>query len=257
MVMPTLTGPSWKDSFFSVDTKVKVIKRAMDLAIAGAGLAVASPFLGAIALAVKATSKGPIFYKQRRAGAMPDALGDAVNDVPTFEMYKFRTMVQDAEKNTGAILAQKSDPRITSIGRFLRRTRLDEIPQLVNVLRGEMSVVGPRPERPELLSNMSMAIPYFEERMRMVKPGITGLAQVELSYTGEMSKTSELRQYQDQLLNPFKLDDAEGALADDMRTKLLYDFAYSVRLEDFRSFLETDLSIIVRTPMVMILGKGR
>lgn len=91
----------------------------------------------------------------------------------------------------------------------------------------------------------------------MVKPGITGLAQVELSYTGQMSKNNELMKYADQLFNPFKLDEAEGALADDMRTKLLYDFAYCARLEDFRTFLETDLSIIVRTPLVMVLGKGR
>jgi lipopolysaccharide/colanic/teichoic acid biosynthesis glycosyltransferase len=166
-------------------------------------------------------------------------------------------MVQDAEKNTGAVLASKGDSRITSVGRLLRRTRLDELPQLINVLRGEMSLVGPRPERPEILENLALAIPYFEERMRMVKPGITGLAQVELSYTGEMAPGSGLRKYAEQLLNPYKVEGAEGALADDMRTKLLYDFAYSARLESFRSFLETDLSIIARTPLVMILGKGR
>lgn len=240
-----------------MDWKVKVVKRAMDIAIAGTGLVAGAPLLGAIAAAVKLTSKGPIFYTQRRAGAMQDALGDAINDVQTFDMFKFRSMVVDAEKSTGAVIAAKGDPRITTIGKFLRRSRLDELPQLYNVLIGDMSVVGPRPERPEILQNLAMAIPFFEERMRMVKPGITGLAQVELSYTGEMSKTSELRKYTDQLLNPFKLEEAEGALADDMRTKLLYDFAYSVRLEDFRTFLETDFSIILRTPLVMILGKGR
>ncbi len=240
-----------------MDEKVKVVKRLMDIAIAGGGLVAVAPVMGTIAALIKLTSKGPVFYTQVRAGAVQDALGDATKDVPTFKMYKFRSMVQDAEKGTGAVLAAKKDARVTPIGKLLRRTRLDELPQLINVIKGEMSIVGPRPERPELLTNLAMAIPYFEERMRMVKPGITGLAQVELSYTGEMAPDSELRKYADQLLNPFKLDEAEGALADDMRTKLLYDFAYSVRLEDFRSFLETDLSIIVRTPLVMVLGKGR
>jgi lipopolysaccharide/colanic/teichoic acid biosynthesis glycosyltransferase len=240
-----------------VDWKVKVVKRAMDIAIAGTGLLAGAPLLGAIAAAVKLTSKGPVFYSQVRAGANQDVMGDAIHDVPIFKMYKFRSMVVDAEKGTGAVLAAKGDPRVTTVGKILRRTRLDELPQLYNVLIGDMSIVGPRPERPELLQNLALAIPFFEERMRMVKPGITGLAQVELSYTGEMSKSSELRKYTDQLLNPFKMDEAEGALADDMRTKLLYDFAYSVRLEDFRTFLETDVGIILRTPLVMILGKGR
>ena len=167
-----------------MDWKVKLVKRAMDVAIAGTGLVVGAPVFGAIAAAVKVSSKGPIFYRQRRAGAVQDATADAISDVPTFEMYKFRSMVQDAEKKTGAVIAAKGDPRITSIGKFLRRSRLDELPQLINVLKGDMSIVGPRPERPEILGNMSMAIPFFEERMRMVKPGITGLAQVELSYTG-------------------------------------------------------------------------
>ena len=252
-----MTEPSGVDSFQDVDWKVKVVKRAMDVAIAGTGLLVGAPLFGAIAAAVKLSSRGPVFYCQHRAGAVQDATADAISDVPTFPMYKFRSMVQDAEKKTGAVIAAQGDPRITSVGRFLRRTRLDELPQLINVMKGEMSIVGPRPERPEILGNMSMAIPFFEERMRMVKPGITGLAQVELSYTGQMSKDSELMKYADQLLNPYKMEQAEGALADDMRTKLLFDFAYSVRLEDFRTFLETDFSIIARTPLVMIMGKGR
>ncbi len=239
-----------------MDWKVRIVKRAMDVAIAGTGLVATAPLLGAIAAGIKLSSPGPVLYSQRRAGAVQSITDDAIEDVSTFEMYKFRSMVPDAEKKTGAVLSSRGDPRITTIGRVLRRTRLDELPQLINVLRGEMSIVGPRPERPEILGNLAMAIPYFEERMRMVKPGITGLAQVELSYTGQMSRTSKLRKYTAQLLNPFKIDAAEGALADDMRTKLLYDFAYSAHLENFRSFLHTDLSVILRTPMVMILGKG-
>jgi lipopolysaccharide/colanic/teichoic acid biosynthesis glycosyltransferase len=239
-----------------VDLKVRFVKRAMDLAISSAGLFVTAPLLGAIAIGIKLTSRGPVFYKQRRAGAVYNATDDAISNVPTFGMYKFRSMVQDAERGTGAVLASKGDPRVTAIGRVLRRTRLDELPQLINVLKGEMSMIGPRPERPEILQNLALAIPYFEERMRMVKPGITGLAQVELSYTGKMEKTNKLMQFSDQLLNPFKLDEAEGSLADDMRTKLLYDFTYSVMLEDFWTFLETDLKVIVKTPLVMILGKG-
>jgi lipopolysaccharide/colanic/teichoic acid biosynthesis glycosyltransferase len=239
-----------------VDEKVRIIKRAIDIAVAGGGLLVAAPLFGAVAAAIKLTSRGPVLYVQHRAGAVESAAGDAFETVPTFKMYKFRTMVPDAEKATGAVLSRQGDPRVTMVGRLLRRTRLDELPQLLNVLLGDMSVVGPRPERPEILANLAMAIPFFEERMRMVKPGITGLAQVELSYTGKMSERSALRRYAQQLLNPFKLDDAEGALADDMRTKLLFDLAYSARLEDFRSFLLTDLEIIARTPLVMVLGKG-
>jgi lipopolysaccharide/colanic/teichoic acid biosynthesis glycosyltransferase len=239
-----------------VDAKVRIFKRAMDLAISSLGLLATAPLLGVIAVGIKVTSKGPVFYRQRRAGTVYNATDDAITDVPVFDMYKFRTMVVDAERGTGAVLSSKGDPRVTTIGRILRRTRLDEVPQFINVLKGDMSIVGPRPERPEILRNLSLAIPYFEERMRMVKPGVTGLAQVELSYTGKMDKANKLMRYSDQLLNPFKLDEAEGSLADDMRTKLLYDFAYSVMLEDFWSFLETDLKVIAKTPLVMILGKG-
>ena len=133
----------------------------------------------------------------------------------------------DAEKLTGAILAQENDPRITRVGRFLRKTRLDELPQFWNVLKGEMSLVGPRPERPELLVNLALAIPFFEERMRDIKPGITGLAQISLGYTGRAPEHSEVAAFEATLTNPFGLEEAEGAEADDMRMKLLFDLAYS------------------------------
>jgi lipopolysaccharide/colanic/teichoic acid biosynthesis glycosyltransferase len=174
-----------------------------------------------------------------------------------FEMRKFRTMRVDAEKYTGAVLAQENDPRITKVGRFLRKTRLDELPQFWNVLRGEMSLVGPRPERPELLINLALAIPFFEERMRDIKPGITGLAQVSLGYTGRAPDGSEVAAFTDTLTNPFKLDEAEGAEADDMRMKLLFDLAYAASLESLPSYLLTELGVIVRTPLVMVLGLGR
>ncbi len=161
-------------SFTDVDPKVKIVKRAMDIAIAGSGIVLTGPLLGAIAAAVKLTSKGPVFYTQRRAGAVQDVMGDAVTNVPTFAMFKFRSMVQDAEAKTGAVLASKADPRVTPIGRFLRRSRLDELPQFWNVLRGELSFVGPRPlADKEMRSN-----PEWRKMRLKVKPGITGMWQV-------------------------------------------------------------------------------
>lgn len=171
-------------------------------------------------------------------------------------MLKFRSMRPDAEKHTGPVLASQNDPRITRVGRFLRRTRLDEVPQFWNVLQGDMSLVGPRPERPELAEQLAMAIPYFEERMRDVKPGITGLAQIFLTYTGKPPTGSVLALYEKDLTNPFKVEGAEDALADDMRMKMLYDLAYSAATEDLRAFLLMELSIIIKTPFVMIRALG-
>src|SRR5207244_8871777 len=131
------------------------------------------------------------------------------------------------EKHTVPVLDSQDDPRITRVGKFLRKTRLDELPQFINVLRGEMSLVGPRPERPELAEQLAMAIPYFEERMRDVKPGITGLAQISLSYTGKPHPNSDVARFEADLTNPFKVEGAEDALADHMRVKLLYDLAYT------------------------------
>jgi lipopolysaccharide/colanic/teichoic acid biosynthesis glycosyltransferase len=155
------------------------------------------------------------------------------------------------------VLASEADPRVTRVGRFLRKTRLDELPQLWNVLRGDMSLVGPRPERPELFENLALAIPFFEERMRDVRPGITGLAQISLGYTGRPPAGSEIAKVGDALVNPFGLPEAEGALADDMRLKLLFDLAYVSALEKFWTFLMFELSIIVKTPLVMLRGIGR
>src|SRR5262245_8999340 len=174
-----------------------------------------------------------------------------------FDIIKFRTMRVDAESASGPVLAQKNDARVTRLGRFLRRTRLDELPQLWCVLRGSMSIVGPRPERPELLENFALAIPLFEERMRDVKPGITGLAQVNLGYSGDPPPGTEIAALSAALTNPFKLDGAEGAEADDMRLKLLYDLAYSAQLDSLRTYLRTELEILVRTPIVMLRGIGQ
>ncbi len=233
-------------------TSVRLIKRAIDIIFCSAGIVVSAPFLSIIAVAIKVTSPGPIFYKQLRAGMIGEGESDNVTE---FWVYKFRTMIQDAEAKTGAVLAMEDDPRITPIGRFLRKTRLDEVPQLFNVLKGQMSLVGPRPERPELVRNLALAIPFFEERMRLVKPGITGLAQINLGYSGRIPENSTLAKYKDTLTNPFDLEDIEDAEADDMRSKMLYDFAYSVALENFWEFLRTDLSIIIKTPIVMFWSR--
>ena len=239
---------------------VRIIKRALDILLAVVGIALAAPFLPLIAAAIYLESPGPVFFRQRRAGRLVE-----VRNGPSgrrfrfeqFEMLKFRTMRVGAEKEQGAVLAAVDDPRITRVGAFLRRTRLDELPQLINVLKGEMSVIGPRPEQPQLIENLSAAIPYFEERMRGVKPGITGFAQVSLGYTGRPPPGSPILAFQDVLTNPFKLAEAEGALADDMRIKLLYDLAYGATLQSFSDFLRMEVFILLRTPVVMLRGVGR
>jgi lipopolysaccharide/colanic/teichoic acid biosynthesis glycosyltransferase len=235
-----------------MNRSVKITKRLIDILFCSIGLVVAAPFMVAIALAIKLSSPGPVFFKQKRAGMIPAEQGGKAGE---FWVYKFRTMVQDAERMSGPILSSEEDPRTIRIGSFLRKTRLDELPQFLNVVRGEMSLVGPRPERPELIDNLSLAIPFFEERMRLVKPGITGLAQVKLSYSGQLAENSNLNEIIDTLINPYDMEELEGALADDMRTKMLYDMVYSASLEGFWSFLRTDMEIILRTPIVMFLSK--
>jgi lipopolysaccharide/colanic/teichoic acid biosynthesis glycosyltransferase len=243
-----------------MDWKVKIAKRVIDVVASSVGLAVVAPAIPVIAAAIKLESPGPVVFRQRRAGQLLAV--ERENDLPRFqfvefEMFKFRTMRPDAEKHTGPVLAAENDPRVTKVGRFLRKTRLDELPQLWNVLKGDMSLVGPRPERPELLANLALAIPFFEERMRDVKPGITGLAQVSLGYTGRALEGTDIAKHQDDLVNPFDLDGTEGATADDMRIKLLFDVAYGAVLDDFKQFLITELTVIVKTPWVMLRGVGR
>jgi lipopolysaccharide/colanic/teichoic acid biosynthesis glycosyltransferase len=244
----------------TVTPSVRLTKRTIDICASIVGLAVTAPLYPIIAAAIKIEDPGPVFYHQRRAGmlkAVSEVDGVATPEFLEFQMSKFRTMRVDAEKLTGAVLAQENDPRVTRVGRFLRKTRLDELPQFWNVLKGEMSLVGPRPERPELLVNLAMAIPFFEERMRDIKPGITGLAQVSLGYSGRAPEHSEVAAFEAALTNPFDLEEAEGAEADDMRMKLLFDLAYSAALESLSTYLYTELSVIGRTPLVMVLGLGR
>jgi lipopolysaccharide/colanic/teichoic acid biosynthesis glycosyltransferase len=201
-----------------------------------------------------------VFYRQRRAGALiavERSNGRQTFQFASFWMPKFRTMCVDAEKTTGVVIAQKGDPRITRIGQWLRRTRLDELPQLWSILTGDMSLVGPRPERPELLNDLAFAIPLFEERMRGVKPGLTGYAQINLGYAGDPLPGSEIARIKSALTNPFKMDGTEGAVADDMRIKLLYDLAYTATFDDLGAYLRTELEIILKTPLVMLRGLGR
>lgn len=224
------------------------------------GLTLAAPLFPIVGLVVYFDDPGPVLFRQKRAGMLKGTIKKHGIDMPVFvefEILKFRTMRVDAEKFTGAVLATEDDPRITRVGRFLRKSRLDELPQLWNILRGDMSLVGPRPERPELLENLAMAIPFFEERMRDVKPGLTGLAQISLGYTGKAFEGSDAASFEPDITNPFELDGADGAQADDMRMKLLFDLAYAASLEGLRTFLEMELGIIFKTPWVMLKGVGR
>ena len=159
-------------------------KRVLDIAAAFVGLVVLAPVMALTALAVKLTSTGPALYHQVRVG----------KGGREYTVHKFRSMRQDAEAGTGAVWAQAQDPRITPIGRFLRRTRLDELPQLWNVLVGDMSMVGPRPERPEFVSQLTEQIPFYGLR-HTVRPGVTGWAQVRYTYGASVEDSMEKLQY--------------------------------------------------------------
>ena len=240
-------------------TSVRIAKRALDLLASSVGLALTVPLYPIIAAVIYAESPGPVLFRQRRAGRLLAADPGSRNRFrfEEFDMIKFRTMCLNAEATTGAVIAEENDKRVTGVGRFLRGTRLDEIPQLWNVLRGEMSLVGPRPERPEIIVDLALAIPFFEERMRGVKPGLTGLAQVSLGYTGSPLPGSDIASFASALTNPFKVDGAEGAIADDMRIKAMFDFAYGAAVENFSSYVRTEVSILLRTPLAVIRRTGR
>src|SRR5262249_20138668 len=160
------------------------IQGILNYSFALAGLLVTLPVTILVAVAVKLTSPGPVLYRQTRVG----------KDGRNFTVYKFRSMRSDAEASTGAVWASKDDPRITPLGRWLRRLRLDELPQFLNVLRGEMSLVGPRPERPEFVKTLSEQIPYYRQRP-CVRPGITGWAQINFKYGGTFEDTVSKLEY--------------------------------------------------------------
>ena len=202
---------------------VKYSKRLFDLVFSSAAILLLIPFLPFLALAIKLDSKGPVFYQQIRLGRSRTAQ-DRV-----FTIIKFRTMCMDAEADGIAQLAGEGDPRITTVGKFLRKSRLDETPQLLNVLKGEMSLIGPRPERPELSSEIEKSRPFFTERTYDVLPGLTGLAQINQSYQGSVHNIDE---------------------------KLAYDHAYSLAISQPLSWLKTDIMIFFRTILTVVKCNG-
>ncbi len=161
---------------FYVGPISEAVTRLIDITVAGIALLFASPVILACAAAIKLESKGPVFYRQTRVGK---------GNKP-FQILKLRSMREDAEKTTGPVFANRQDDRITAVGRLLRKSRLDEVPQLWNVLRGEMSLVGPRPERPEFVASLCTRYPHFRLRS-FVKPGITGWAQIRYGYVNEVN----------------------------------------------------------------------
>jgi len=161
----------------------EIIKRGNDIVFATIIGLISLLFYPLIIVLVKMTSRGPVFYKQKRVGQ--------ANKI--FEIIKFRTMNKDAEKDTGAVWASQDDPRITSIGRFMRKTRIDEFPQLWNILKGEMSFVGPRAERPEFHERLK-AVPFYEERY-LIKPGLSGWAQINFRYSSSVADAAEKLKY--------------------------------------------------------------
>jgi sugar transferase (PEP-CTERM system associated) len=168
---------------FRMSTSQQLFRRLLSFAVSFLALTICLPFLPLIILAVRLSSPGPIFFSQTRVGQRGRL----------FTAYKFRTMRKDSEAQ-GAVWAAKDDPRVTRIGRYLRNTRLDEIPQLWNVLRGDMAFVGPRPERPEFVQWLSQEIPFYDLR-HMIRPGITGWAQVRYQYGASLEETKHKLEY--------------------------------------------------------------
>jgi sugar transferase (PEP-CTERM system associated) len=207
--------PSWfvfSDGFYR-SAWTERMKRVLDLAASIVGLVLSSPLMAITALAVRLDSKGPILYRQTRVGRMGK----------TFDVLKFRSMKVDAEQNGVAQWATLNDPRTTRLGKYLRKYRLDELPQFFNVIRGEMSFVGPRPERPAFVDELRKSIPYYDER-HSVRPGITGWAQVQYKY---------------------------GASEEDAFHKLEYDLFYLKNMS-----LAFDLAIILKTIRIVTTGFG-
>jgi sugar transferase (PEP-CTERM system associated) len=178
--------PSWLifSAGFRATPRMLAIKRLLDVVISLVALVVAAPILLLVGLAVKLSSPGPVLYHQRRVGERGRV----------FTLHKFRSMRVDAEASSGAVWSRAGDTRTTKIGRFLRKVRLDELPQLWNVLRGDMSLVGPRPERPEFIQQLTETIPYYGQR-HVVKPGLTGWAQVRYAYGSTVEDAMEKLQY--------------------------------------------------------------
>jgi sugar transferase (PEP-CTERM system associated) len=208
--------PSWLvfSPGFRKPRVLKSFKAGVEFVAAAIILALALPLLASIALLIRLESRGPVLYRQERVGERGR----------TFRLFKFRTMAADAEAASGPVwAAEEDDPRITRLGRWLRKLRLDELPQLLNVVRGEMSFVGPRPERPHFVFRLRTIIPYYDER-HTVKPGITGWAQVKFRY---------------------------GSTIEDAEEKLQYDLYYIKHMSP-----AFDLSIIFDTAKVMLLGRG-
>ncbi|HEX5758297.1 MAG TPA: TIGR03013 family XrtA/PEP-CTERM system glycosyltransferase [Thermoanaerobaculia bacterium] len=197
---------------FVVSRGTRVVKRLLDIVAAVVGLLLAAPIMALVALAVRLGSPGPVLFRQERVG---------LNGRP-FTLWKFRTMRPDAEAE-GARWATVRDPRITAVGRFLRATRLDELPQLCNVLFGDMSLVGPRPERAVFVKTLERQVPFYEQRFG-VRPGLTGWAQIKAPYASSLEESVE---------------------------KLKYDLYYVKNLS-----VLLDLSILASTARIVLLGRG-
>lgn len=225
-VVATGTGPE-----FRMTERSELLVRLVNVVIAAAVVLLVAPIMSLVALAVKLTSPGPVFYTQTRVGLderreRTHAIGDRrranVGGRP-FTIFKFRSMRTDAESGSGAVWATVNDPRVTPIGNFLRKSRLDELPQLFNVIKGDMNIVGPRPERPTIFAELRDQIPEYALR-QAAKPGITGLAQINHTY---------------------------DTCIDGVRVKVKYDLEYLGS-----ATLLTDIRIMAMTVPVMLLRRG-